>query len=111
MWPLYQSTADGTAGITNTFQYKSFSLSVLINERKGGVIVSATQALESGLGVSKLTSANRETPFTVPNSVREDGAKKDFQIDAQQYWMDVGTEGGTPVGELISSFYKMLLLQ
>ncbi|MEP6681865.1 MAG: SusC/RagA family TonB-linked outer membrane protein [Parafilimonas sp.] len=93
---------DWTAGITNTFTYKAFSLSVLIDERKGGIIVSGTQALEVGNGVSELTLANRETPFVVPNSVKQDGSKNDVQVTAQDYWMHVGNAGGNPVGELFT---------
>jgi TonB-linked SusC/RagA family outer membrane protein len=93
---------DWTAGITNTFTYTAFSLSVSIDERKGGVIVSGTQALETGNGVSELTLANHETPFIVPNSVKQDGSKNDVQVTAQDYWMHVGSAGGNPVGELFT---------
>ena len=87
-----------TGGVTNTFQYKSWSLSVLIDGKKGGVTISGTQALLAAEGASKQTLANRETGFIVPNSVKQDGSKNDITIKAEDYWTNVG--GANPVGEL-----------
>ena len=89
-----------TAGITNTFSYKNISLSFLIDERKGGVIVSGTQALLASKGASELTLANRESGFIVPNSVKEDGAKNDIVISAEDYWKWVAADN--IVGELFT---------
>jgi len=87
-----------TGGIANTFQYKSWSLSVLIDGKKGGVVISGTQALLAAEGASKQTLANRETAFIIPNSVKQDGSKNDIMIKAEDYWTHVG--GANPVGEL-----------
>lgn len=91
---------DWTAGLTNTFSYKNFSLSFLIDERKGGVIVSGTQALLASKGASELTVANREGGLVVPNSVREDGAKNDIAVSAEDYWKWVASDN--IVGELFT---------
>ena len=88
---------DWTGGITNTFQYKNWALSFLIDERKGGIVISGTQALLASKGVSELTVANRETGFVIPNSVLEDGSKNVKAITAQDYWSWVG--GSNLVGE------------
>jgi outer membrane receptor protein involved in Fe transport len=81
---------DWTAGIGNTFQYKNWSLYFLIDERKGGIVISGTQAVMAAQGTAQVTEANRETGFVVPNSVTEDGAKNTVLVSAQDYWMLVG---------------------
>ncbi len=83
---------DWTAGLTNTFQYKNWSLSFLIDMRKGGIVISGTEALMASQGVSKLTVANRETGFIVPNSVYENGGKNATAISPQDYWQWVGSQ-------------------
>jgi TonB-linked SusC/RagA family outer membrane protein len=91
---------DWTAGVTNTFQYKSWALSFLIDMRKGGIVVSGTQALMAAQGTSQLTLAGREAPFIVPNSVQVGGAPNTTAISAQDYWGAVA--GANPVGELFT---------
>ncbi|MFT4155859.1 SusC/RagA family TonB-linked outer membrane protein [Parafilimonas sp.] len=90
---------DWTAGFSNTFQYKNWSLYFLIDERKGGTIISGTQALMASAGTLKATEANRETGFVIPNSVTEDGSKNTQAITAQDYWMQVA---GNNIGELFA---------
>lgn len=90
---------DWTAGITNTFQYKNWALSILIDERKGGTIISGTQALMASTGSSAATEANRETGFVIPNSVTESGDKNTQAITAQDYWSLVTSNS---IGELFA---------
>jgi TonB-linked SusC/RagA family outer membrane protein len=87
---------DWRAGIMNTFRYKKFFLSALIDIRQGGVILSHTEAMLSYAGSSKNTLENRETGFVVPNSVFEDGTQNNLPISAETYWKTVG--GSYPVG-------------
>ena len=88
---------DWTAGITNTVQFKNWIFSFLIDERKGGIVISGTQALMAFQGTSQITVANREAGFVVPNSVRQDGSKNSIMVSPQTYWMSVG--GNSLVGE------------
>lgn len=90
---------DWTAGFSNTFQYKNWSLYFLIDERKGGTIISGTQALMASAGTSAATEANRETGFIIPNSVTADGGKNTQAITAQDYWMQVASNN---IGELFA---------
>lgn len=90
---------DWTGGITNTFQYKNWALSFLVDMRKGGVIISGTHALMAAKGTAEQTLAGRETKFVIPNSVREDGGKNETAVSAQDYWMWVT---GNSVGELFT---------
>jgi TonB-linked SusC/RagA family outer membrane protein len=83
---------DWTAGITNTFQYKNWGLSFLIDMRKGGIVISGTQALMASQGVTKNTLTGRENGFVVPNSVTEGGGKNTVAISAQDYWQWVGSQ-------------------
>ncbi|MDE1193118.1 MAG: SusC/RagA family TonB-linked outer membrane protein [Arachidicoccus sp.] len=80
---------DWTGSISNTFSFKGWSLYVLIDERKGGTIISGTQSLATGNGTSKITEANRESGFIVPNSVFENGANNNKSITAQDYWTSI----------------------
>ncbi|MHA4806608.1 SusC/RagA family TonB-linked outer membrane protein [Flavitalea flava] len=91
---------DWTAGLTNAFQYKNWTLSFQIDMRKGGVLVSGTQALLSANGASLLTLTGRESGFVVPNSVNGAGDANTKLVSAQDYWM--GVAGSNPVGELFT---------
>ncbi|SEN88774.1 TonB-linked outer membrane protein, SusC/RagA family [bacterium A37T11] len=88
-----------TAGISNTFSYKDLSLSFLIDMRKGGTIVSHTQALMAGAGVAEQTVKSRGETFVIPNSVYEDGTTNVTGITPENYWSYVGG-ASDPVGEL-----------
>ncbi len=83
---------DWTAGITNTFQLRNWTFSFLIDMRKGGIVISGTQALMASQGVSQQTLANRETGFVVPNSVHESGSKNETLVSAQDYWSWIGSQ-------------------
>ncbi len=89
-----------TGGVVNAFQYKSWTLSIQVDMRKGGVLVSGTQALLAANGSSQLTLLNRETGFVVPNSVTQSGGANTKQVSAQDYWTAVA--GANPVGELFT---------
>ena len=90
---------DWTGGITNTFSYKSFSLSFLIDVRTGGTILSGTQLLLASKGVSERTAANRETGFIIPNSVTESGGKNEVAVNSEKYWTHITQNS---VGELFA---------
>ncbi|NML20073.1 SusC/RagA family TonB-linked outer membrane protein [Pseudoflavitalea sp. G-6-1-2] len=54
-----------TTGITNTFNYKRFSLSFLIDGKFGGVIYSGTNLYGSRMGLHKITLPGREGGLVV----------------------------------------------
>ncbi len=86
-------------GLTNSFKYKGFALSFLVDARFGGKIYSATTANLYGNGNAEGTVVNgkRET-FVVPNSVKEDGSANDIQTTPQKYW-ERCAQGNLGVGE------------
>jgi hypothetical protein len=68
--------------------------------RKGGVVVSGTQALMAASGTSQITLPGRSGGFIVPNSVIIGGGQNTKLISAQDYWGAVA--GSNPVGELFT---------
>jgi len=73
-----------TLGFRNTFSYKGFDLSFLINARVGGVGVSVTQAIMDAFGVSEASAVARDNGGATVNG---------YLIPAQAYYQTVG--GGT----------------
>ncbi|MBX3239241.1 MAG: SusC/RagA family TonB-linked outer membrane protein [Chitinophagaceae bacterium] len=90
---------DWTAGIINSFRYKNWALSFQIDQRKGGVVISGTQAKMAEKGVADYTAEHRETGFVIPNSVLEDGTHNSITISPQAYWVFLGSNS---VGEMFT---------
>lgn len=86
-----------TMGISNTFSYKGFSFSFLIDIRSGGQFYSQTQAYTHANGNSVGTLPFREGGLIV-DGVLADGSKNGKAINAQQYWAKVA--GAEPVASL-----------
>ena len=72
-------------GLTNTFQYKHFSLRFLIDGRIGGTIVSGTEMNLSFAGITKNTTSYREGGLNL-NGVDATGAPVTTAITAQEFW-------------------------
>ena len=82
--PIYlgKTTPDFTIGWNNSFTYKNFGLSFLLNARVGGVITSSTQALLDRFGVSKASADARDAGgVMLPNQGLYD-AKKYYMLTA-----------------------------
>ena len=86
-------------GFSNTFNYKAFSLSFLIDHRQGGVVISGTQALIDSDGHSKASLQGRETGIVL-DGVTHSGAKNTTAIKAQDYFGTIGTR--YPIAEFYS---------
>lgn len=86
------------AGWSNSFKYKNFSLSVLVNGRFGGQIYSLTQANLDKYGVSKVSGEARDAGGVKINGVDANGNAVNT-IDAQK-WYSVASQ---TVGEYIYS--------
>jgi len=70
-----------TLGFRNSFEWKGWELSCLINARVGGVGVSITQALMDAYGVSEASALARDNGGVVVNG---------YKIPAQSYYQTVG---------------------
>ncbi|GGA82437.1 SusC/RagA family TonB-linked outer membrane protein [Flavobacterium palustre] len=84
---------DWTAGLQNTFTYKDFRLSFLVDFRMGGKTISYSQARMAGAGVSDITLAGRDG-FVV-NGVNDNGngtySPNTTSITAENYWSQVAS--------------------
>src|SRR5690606_28539563 len=96
---------DWLAGINNTFRYKSFTLSTLVDIRKGGSFISFTEAILSGVGVLDYTAQGRdgslifgENIFENEAAVLESGNLNNANTSAEELWNYLGGVGA-PVGE------------
>ncbi|MBS7567004.1 SusC/RagA family TonB-linked outer membrane protein [Mucilaginibacter sp. Bleaf8] len=72
-------------GISNTFRYKSFSLSFLIDFRFGNKVLSATENYSYVYGLNKATLAGREGGV-VANGVLPDGSPNMINVAAYNYY-------------------------
>jgi hypothetical protein len=71
--------------MTNTFQYKKFSVRVLIDGRIGGILVSGTEMNLAFSGITKGTEKFREGGLNL-GGVDASGAAVSKSITAQQFW-------------------------
>jgi hypothetical protein len=76
-------------GFSNTFTFKDFSLSFLIDYRNGGYVIAGTQALIDADGHSKASLLGRENGLVL-DGYTKDGAKNTKNISAQQYFSIIG---------------------
>ena len=100
---------DWTGSISNSFTYKNITLSFLIEHRQGGTIVSMTNAMLDGSGLTERTLQGRdgglifgENFFSKETAVMQDGSKNTIPINAETFWEGVGGRS-TPVGEAFVS--------
>ena len=80
-------------GITNTFNYRGLELSVLVDARYGGEILSFTNASLKSTGNLYETGIDRNVPRIIPGVIRNaDGTFRpnNIQVDAQTYWGALG---------------------
>ena len=82
---------DFTGGITNTFNYKNFTLNFLVDFRIGGNVFSATDAALDAGGVSTRTLEHRQGGVTLDGVYDDNGTLKQntTNITAEEYWGSV----------------------
>lgn len=79
---------DWQSGLSNTFSFKNWYVSFLIDLNFGGIRTSATESMLALTGGGKFTVAGREG--FVLDGVKEDGSVNDIPITAEAYWTLVG---------------------
>uniref|UniRef100_UPI003216D1CC SusC/RagA family TonB-linked outer membrane protein n=1 Tax=uncultured Draconibacterium sp. TaxID=1573823 RepID=UPI003216D1CC len=92
---------DWRSGLTNSFSYKNWHMSFLIDLNYGGVRQSATEAMMLSTGTSKASLVGREEGIVV-DGVKEDGSVNDINISAEDYYLSVGGRISSGTGELFS---------
>ena len=96
---LYQPTVAGGVladpnpkyqfGVTNTLNYKGFSLGCTFDFTKGGQVLSFTAATYKSRGALDITAVDREQPHILPGVIDAGGGKyvpNNIQISGQTYW-------------------------
>jgi TonB-linked SusC/RagA family outer membrane protein len=78
-------TPKATLGFTNTFEYKSFYLRVLVDGRVGGTIVSGTEMNLAFSGIPEVTEKFREGGLNL-GGVNTAGQPVSATITSQQFW-------------------------
>ena len=103
--PVANFNPDWLGGIRNTFTWKGFSLSFLIDIRKGGSVVSLTNAIMFADGLTEETLNGREgnlvfgeNIFENEIAVDEGGNTNSIATDAETMWSWLGGRNA-PVGE------------
>jgi len=87
-------------GVTNTINYKQFSLGATFDFTKGGQVLSFTAATYKSRGALDITAVDREQPHILPGVIDIGGGKyipNNIQISGQTYW-------STAMGGLQSEF-------
>ena len=96
---------DFLAGIMNSFSYKGFNMSFLVDIRQGGTVTSFTDAILAGNGLLDYTVQGRdgslvfgENIFSEETAVTESGEANNISISAEDLWNKLGGRNA-PVGE------------
>ncbi len=96
---------DWLGGVRNSFRYKNFNASVLIDIRQGGSVASFSEAILARDGVLDYTTEGRdgglifgENFFEGETAVFADGTPNNIAVNAEDFWNRVGGRN-TPVGE------------
>lgn len=97
---LGNGTPDWTGGLTNTFNYRNFTLSALIDVQAGGDIYSMTNSQAYGNGLHKATLAGRASYYNDPQNggvigkgVKADGTTpNDVAVDPQVYYSRIASD-------------------
>ncbi|MGV3685736.1 MAG: SusC/RagA family TonB-linked outer membrane protein [Daejeonella sp.] len=96
---------DWMGAITNNFSYKNFDFGFLIEHRQGGSMVSITDGLLYGEGITRETLAGRdgglvfgENLFPNETGVLASGAPNTTAITSQAFWRLIGGRNA-PIGE------------
>ena len=80
-------------GLNNSLKYKNLSIDFLLNGKIGGKVVSQTEAMLDGYGVSKRTAEARDHGGVDINAVMPDG-EEIHKMDARQYYSVIGDRDG-----------------
>ncbi|MCE5345077.1 MAG: SusC/RagA family TonB-linked outer membrane protein [Bacteroidales bacterium] len=88
---------DWLCGFSNTFRYKGFTFSALIDIRQGGSFVSLTEAITAGAGIIDYTEQAREggllfgkNIFESETGVTSEGTDNPTTCNAETFWSKVG---------------------
>ncbi|QKZ12132.1 SusC/RagA family TonB-linked outer membrane protein [Spirosoma sp. KUDC1026] len=104
--PLGRGVPPLTMGLTNTFNYKNFSFSFLVDGKFGSKLYSATNYYATANGLTKLTLDGRENGVTV-TGVTQNGDAFTRTLTAQNYYGSSGYRNITENFVYDGSFVKL----
>lgn len=87
------SNPDWSLGWNNTLHYKNVSFSFLFSGKFGGKVISQTEAMLDGYGVSKRTADARDNGGVAINAVAYDGTAV-TSMDPKKYYTYIGDRNG-----------------
>ena len=104
---------DYIASLFNSFSFKGFTLTALLDGRKGGLFYSRTRSLQTFLGTDPITTYNDREAFVLPNSSILNTATGKYEAntdvpvqDVVTYWSNHFTN--RPMENLVdASFLKL----
>ena len=89
-------------GWSNTFSYKKLSLTLGIDGRFGGQVISVTQGYLNSFGYSQVSADGRDADGVAVNAVKQDGTIV-TTVPAQKYYQGVGNRDGIIEGLVYSA--------
>ncbi|HNW56619.1 MAG TPA: SusC/RagA family TonB-linked outer membrane protein [Bacteroidales bacterium] len=92
---------DWRGSITNSFSYKNWDMSFMVDLNYGGVRGSSTEAWMLACGTSEASLVGREGGILV-DGVFADGTKNNVTVDAESYYRALGGRISNGCGELFS---------
>lgn len=93
------SNPKALAGWTNTFSYRRLALTLNIDGRFGGDVISITQGYLNSFGYSKESADARDAGGIMVDFVKQDGTPV-TKVDAQKYYQGIGNRDGIIEGQV-----------
>ncbi|MEX0660606.1 MAG: SusC/RagA family TonB-linked outer membrane protein [Balneolaceae bacterium] len=99
---------DWTGGISNTFSYKNFTLSTMVDIQKGGDIFSISNMYEAIYGTTKATTEGRDGTYVADGVAAtsdgnggwsSSGQANTVEVRAEDYWDRIAPDDGSVVTE------------
>jgi TonB-linked SusC/RagA family outer membrane protein len=100
---------DWLGGINNTFRFKNFNLSFLIDIRQGGTFIAFTEAISAGSGIQEYTTIGRapgsllfgRDVFKGEKGVTAEGAVNAVATNSEAFWNNVGGRNNPTGGAFV----------
>ena len=95
-----------TGGFLNSFVYKGISLSVFVDYKLGGKMISGTNFNAIRHGLHKMTLEGRDAGV-IGQGVNQSGATNTVVANNQTYWTDIRTQGIIESSVFNSGYWKL----
>lgn len=100
---------DWLGGINNSFRYKNWNLSALVDIRQGGSFIAFTEAILAGSGIQDYTATGRAAGsllfgrdvFPEENGVTDTGAENTVATNSEAFWNNVGGRNNPAGGAFV----------